>query len=201
MPIRQEQMLEQMQEARAAHIFGTQLRDMVLNYLSLIPARYPGNPAAAEIVNGLSLAVRMLPQPDDRVTFDNERYYQRHARANANFRAIQEQKRRARGVPTQEQAIAMLHARNAIIRGGGEITQTYEQFNAQMPVPSRKRKGKPETIMPRDYDDDAPLEFETADDMPQDIIPKENLVSGLDIPAEPDDNNGLLNEEPKDDNH
>lgn len=195
MPIRQEQMLEQMKEARAAHQSLRQLHDLVTNYLAMLPSRYPNDKTAAEIANGLGYAVRLHPIPDDRITFDNERYYNRHARANSEFRKVQEMKRRARGVPTQDEAIAMLHARNAIIREGGEIVQTYAEFN-QGPhkrAPAGKGK-KQETIFPRDDPNDPELEFETLSpiaNLPAGAVAiidplagENNLQEGIDTPAE-----------------
>lgn len=177
MPIRQEQILEQMKEARAAHQSLRQLHDLVTNYLAMLPSRYPNDKTAGEIANGLSYAVRLHPIPDDRITFDNERYYNRHARANSEFRKVQEMKRRAQGIPTQDEAIAMLHARNAIIREGGEIAQTYAQFNQgpreRKRAPAGKGK-KQETIFPRDDPDDPELEFETLEE----LAPIANLPTG-----------------------
>lgn len=182
MPIRQEQMLEQMQEARLAHTYGRRLRELVQNYISLLPSRYPNNPAVQEIIEGLGYAVKLLNLPDDRVTWDNERYYARHARMNSKYRARQEMERRARGIPTREEAIVTLHAQNEL-RSQGLLPETYEEFNRggrKAPSVPFSRAARPatttrqKTIMPRDYDDDPELEFET----PEELAPIANLPAG-----------------------
>lgn len=200
MPIRQEQMIELMNESRAIHTYARKLQHMVLEYLSLLQSRYPDQPLAGEIANGLGYAVRLLSMPDDRITFDNERYYKRHAKANENFRKLQEFQRRAKGVPTQEEAIAMLHARNTIIRAGGEVVPTYAQFN-EGPKPerrTRKKKSTPEVIFPHDDPDDLPLEFETLADMPQPVgIFDSGPKISIDPGDEPCDTDEPATEEPK----
>lgn len=207
MPITQEKMLEQIEAARDHYEYGTQLYQAVLQYLQMLPSRYPQSKEVEEIINGLGYAVQSIPRIDDRVTYINEQYYKRFARINSKYRKRQELHRRQKGVPTREEALAMLHAKNELRAGGFAFPQTYEEFNRQgqpsfAPKVKKPRADKKEIIWPRDHPDDKELEFDTVEDLaPFANIPApkdaENLSTGLDLQPIAEDDSGPTNEEPK----
>ena len=157
MPLTQEQMIEQMQEARANHQEMRALRDLILNYTEHCLKTYPANAELCESMCALAYTVRLRPIPDDRVTFLNERYYTRFASRNAKAKQ-----------------------RQTLIRAG-LIVPRAQSASATRDMPSRQKGPAP--IFPRDYPDDAPLEFDSMPDLttPASGSQEENLFTGLNI--------------------
>ena len=146
MPLTQEQMVEQMQESRANHDEMIALRHLILNYIEHLQKAYPNNAELQESMSALSYTIRLRAIPDDRATYMNERYYARFGKRNAKAKQ-----------------------RQALIRAGVIVPRAQS-------TAFRDRKKGPEPLLPRDYPDDAPLEFETLDELPK---PKDtNLALG-----------------------
>jgi hypothetical protein len=154
MPLTQEQMIEQMQEARANHQEMRALRDLILNYAEHCLKTYPANAELCESMRALAYTVRLRAIPDDRVTFLNERYYARFASRNAKAKQRQ----------------TLIRAGLIVPRAGNSVTRD---------MPSRQ-KGPP-PIFPKDYPDDAPLEFDSMSDLPARESQEEKFLSGLQI--------------------
>lgn len=176
MPLTQEQMIEQMQEARANHAEMKALRTLILNYADHAQRTYPKNLELCESMSALAYTVRLRPIPDDRVTFLNERYYARFASRNAKAKQ-----------------------RQTLIRAGLIVPRAQ---SATREMPSRQKGPAP--IFPRDYPDDAPIEFDSMPDLttPASESQQENLFTGLNISldesGESSDTANLPdNEEPK----
>lgn len=165
MPLTQEQMLEQVQESRANHAEMKALRTLVLNYAEHVQRTYPRNLELQETMSALCMTIRLRPVPDDRATYMNEKYYARFGRRNAKAKQ-----------------------RQALIRAGVIIPRergTYATKSGGMADPDSTFRNNPgktyerkAPIFPRDYPDDAPLEFETLDDLPK---PEGNFASGPNI--------------------
>lgn len=165
MPIRQEDMIAQMQEARAAHQYGRGLRDMMLNYFDMAQRRFAANTELCDAITALSYQVRNMPVPDDRTTYVNEQHYRKRAKINDAMRHRQEIARRMAGIPTQEEALAILHAKNALRRA--DLPADPDAYQPA-PIPNgladpflpRAKPSRPNIIFPRDDPDDLPLDFE-----------------------------------------
>lgn len=116
MPITQARMIEQMQEARAAHRAFVQLREQMLAICAGAKQRYHSNPDLQNVLDAIISHVNLLPTPTDRATYVNEHYYKRHQKHNTKVREKQEVARRMAGVPTVEEAMAILNGKNALRR-------------------------------------------------------------------------------------
>lgn len=160
MPITQASMIAQMQEARAAHQFGRKLRDQLLAMLTVASRRYPDDARVQEVLTTFIYHLRNAQPPDDRVTWLNEHHYRRRAKQNDEMRERQEIARRMAGVPTREEAMAILLAKNELRRANLPATPSDYIMQAAPKTGAMIR-------MPRDYPDDAPLEFETLDELPK----------------------------------
>jgi hypothetical protein len=190
MPITQEQMIKQMQEARANHQEMKALRELILNYIGHLRTQYPQNNELGEAMSALEITVRMRPIPDDRETYMNEQYYTRFASRNADAKERQRLVRAGVIQPRERNFHKRKTRRN--------IPDEYA-FRDEPAQPYGRGKAP---IMPRDDPDDAELEFET----PEELAPIANLPAGaladplagennsqdgVDIPADlPDDSNG-----------
>jgi hypothetical protein len=149
MPLTQEQMIEQMQESRANHAEMIALRSLILNYIDHLQKAYPNNTELQESMYALNYTIRLRPVPDDRATYMNERYYARFGKRNATAKQ-----------------------RQAMIRAGVIMPRKRAGYRTKSGGQAYERQ---DAIMPREYPDDKPLEFETLDDLPK---PKdENLTS------------------------
>jgi hypothetical protein len=187
MPITQASMIAQMQEARAAHQYGRKLRNQLLAMLSVASRRYPDDTKVQEILTTFIYHLRNSEPPDDRVTWMNEHHYRRRAKQNDETRERQEIMRRMAGVPTKEEAMAILLAKNELRRANLPATPS----DYILPQIQAAPKTGPRIQMPRDYPDDSPLEF---DSIPYPTTPgsesqEENLFTGpkisLDLSEEP----------------
>lgn len=198
MPITQARMIEQMQEARAAHRAFTQLREQMLAICAGAKQRFYNNPDLQNVLDAIISHVNLLPTPTDRATYVNERHYERHQKRNEEVRKSQEVARRMVGVPTVEEAMAILNGKNALRRADLPTSPTAympESGDAMPTFPAGKSDqerraeellaGDPFTtqahkpscagiIFPRDDPDDPPLEFET----PAELAPIANLPTG-----------------------
>lgn len=182
MPITQEKMLTQVQEARAMHRALIALRDGLMSYCANAKERYRGNTDLQEVLTTIALTVEHHHIPDDRETYINERHYSRRAKWNTKARRTQEQQRRAQGIPTMEEYLAWKKRENRdrrdlersdpyfteFVHPEGETT-TFQSYN---PIRERKASApreptRPAIIFPRDHPDDKPLEFETLDELPK----------------------------------
>lgn len=166
MPLTQAQMIEQMQESRANHQEMKALRTLILNYIGHLQATYPKNQELMESMSALSITIQMRTIPDDRATYMNEKYYARFAKRNA----------------TAKQRQAMIRAGVIIPRARG----TYQNKDGGIADPDvgfRNNPGKTHVrqapIMPRDYPDDKPLEFETVAELPKPQAPQAPLQEKL----------------------
>lgn len=198
MPITQARMIEQMQEARAAHRAFCQLREQVLAICSGAKQRYYNDPNVQNVLDAIISHVNLHPTPTDRATYVNERHYERHQKRNEEVRKSQEIARRMAGVPTVEEAMAILHGKNALRRADLPTNPAFylpDTANAMPVFPSGKSdqerraeellagdpfaapQAKPSRsgiIFPRDDPDDPELEFET----PEELAPIANLPAG-----------------------
>lgn len=141
MPITQERMIEQMQEARAAHRAFMQLREQMLAICAGAKQRYYNNPDLQNVLDAIISHVNLLPTPTDRATYVNEHHYKRHQKHNAKVRERQEVARRMVGVPTVEEAMAILHGKNALRRADlptSPAFYTSESDNAMPAFPAGK---------------------------------------------------------------
>lgn len=253
MPITQQQVIDLMQESRANltayHTFCHQL----LDYIAQAKSRFYAN---EELLNSLSYVEYLLktnPPMVDKWTERNEYNYRSVVRKkNSKLRERLESKRRANGIPTAEEAIAILQGKNALRRAGlptdpreymgerehllenivgiEEVQQLnairkserdYQKFSAEHfhstpsdlkftleeePMPyEQAASSREKIIMPRVFEDDKELEFETLEE----LVPIANLPTGavdaiidplagennsqerIDIPADlPDDSIG-----------
>lgn len=132
MPITQDQMLEQMHEARAAHAEMLALRNIVLNYANHVKKTYPNNDDVQQTMTALEYTVSIRPIPTDRATYVNEKYYARFAKRNASAKQ-----------------------RQALIRAGAYTERPRKYRKRGQPGIDREA-----VIMPREYPDDKPLEME-----------------------------------------
>jgi len=166
MPITQAQMIAQMQEARAAHSAFLQLREHVFAICQGAKTRHYNNPELLSVLDALAATTQLLPIPDDRQTFLNEHHYRRAQKHNARQRQRQEVARRMAGVPTQEEALAILHAKNALRRADLPTEPADYQQPATIPngladlFSPPAKPSRPNIIFPRDDPDDKPLDFE-----------------------------------------
>ncbi len=193
MPITQENMIKQMQEARAAFAANTRIRQGLLAYCTNAKERYPENSDVQEILTTIIFTIQHDPMPDDRETYFNERHYSRRAKWNVKAKRTQERERRRQGIPTMEEHLARKKAQNSALRQeqltdpyytemihpGGETShvQSYRpivrkgQSTPRIPLetkPERPRSpNQPKTKFPREYPEDQELEFE--------ILPEEGL--------------------------
>jgi hypothetical protein len=194
MPITQARMIEQMQEARAAHTAFRQLREQVLAICAGAKSRYYNNPDLQNVLDALISHVGLLPTPTDQATYFNERHYQRHQKHNTKTRERQEVARRMAGVPTVEEAMAILHGKNALRRadlptspaaysdnhaplvpvGKSDQERRAEELLAADPFTAPAKPSRAGIILPRDDPDDPELEFET----PEELAPIANLPTG-----------------------
>lgn len=199
MPITQARMIEQMQEARTAHRAFTQLREQMLAICAGAKSRYHNNPDLQNVLDAIISHVNLLPTPPDRATYVNEHHYKRHQKHNTKVREKQEVARRMAGVPTVEEAMAILHAKNALRRADlstDSASYTPESDNAMPAFPVGKsdqerraeelltgdpfampaaKPSRPGIIFPRDDPNDPELEFET----PEELAPIANLPTGV----------------------
>ena len=182
MPITQEKMLLQIQEARAMHRALLALREGLIAYCQSAKERYRDNTQLQEVLTTIALTAQHHHIPDDRETYINERHYSRRAKWNTKARRQQEQQRRAKGIPTMEEHLRDKKRGNRDLRDmqmsdphyvefvhpEGETTtfQSYNPIRDRSPSASAAPK-RPATIFPRDHPDDKPLEFETLDDLPK----------------------------------
>lgn len=182
MPITQEKMLIQVQEARAMHRALIALRDGLMSYCANAKERYRTNAELQEVLTTISLTAEYHHIPDDRETYINERHYSKRAKWNTKARRTQEQQRRARGIPTMEEHLRDKKRDNRDLRDmqmtdphytefvhpDGETTtfQSYNPIRDRQPVGAKVPK-RPAIIFPRDHPDDKPLEFETLEELPK----------------------------------
>lgn len=198
MPITQERMIEQMQEARAAHRAFMQLREQMLAICAGAKSRYYNNPDLQNVLDAIISHVNLLPTPTDRATYVNEHHYKRHQKHNTKVRERQEVARRMAGVPTVEEAMAILHAKNALRRADLPTSPAFYSTDSDNPMPAfpagksdQERRAeellandpfttpaaKPSRagiIFPRDDPDDPELDFETLEE----LAPIANLPVG-----------------------
>ena len=167
MPITQATMIELMNESRAAIQGNKELRHTLLQYLASAKDRYSTNRDLVEVIVSTMAIINMHPYPDDRVTFKNEWHYKRVGGANNTNRERQRTARRMAGVLTQEESMERLALLNAARRSGGMPSQTYKEFNQEVEPKITRQKKDIQIKMPREFDEDKPLEFETLDDMPK----------------------------------
>ena len=179
MPITQEQMIEQMQEARANHAEMKAVRTLVLNYINHVKETYPGNGELQESMTALSYTIQMRPVPDDRATYMNERYYARFAKRNARAKE-----------------------RQTLIRKGIFESQP-RRYKKRKTGDSSEFVGRgPAPIFPREHPDDAPLVFDSVPNLtiPESGSQEENLFTGLNISLDETSsscNDDFKKEEPK----
>lgn len=190
MPITQKAIMDQMQEARAAHTYGRQLRDQMLAMLAVASRKYVSNETVQEVLTVFVYHLRNAPPPDDRVTWLNEHHYRRVAKRNNEMRERQDIQRRMAGVPTKEEAIAILLAKNELRRANLPVDPS-DYILPQIQPAAAKTGVRP--IMPRNDPDDAPLEFDlppgaTIDLGGPKLLDENNLLTGVDIPTSTDDN-------------
>lgn len=154
MPLTQDQMIEQMQESRANHAEMKALRALVLNYCDHCQRTYPKNQELLTSLGALATTIQMRPIPDDRATYMNEKYYARFAKRNAKAKQRQ----------------VMIRAGVIIPRNRGRYLNK-EGGMSDPDIGFRDQPGKiyerHAPILPRDYPDDKPLEFETLDELPK----------------------------------
>lgn len=151
MPITQQTVINLMQESRRAHQYGRQLRDHVITYFSQVIDRYPNNAELQEVVRTMLYLVQNNQPPDDRETWTNEHHYRRHAKRNDGLRKRQEVIRRMAGIPTQEEALAILHAKNELRRA--DLPTSAEDYKSA-PQTNVPRASRPNLIVPTDVDQD-----------------------------------------------
>ena len=177
MPIRQTQLIEQMQEARAVHQYARALREQVLAYVGHAKAHYVHNAELHTALQSLADAIALAPAPDDRITWQNERHYSRHAKRNDILRERQEIARRMAGVPTLDESLAVLHAKNVLRQ---------PLARADQPIAARSAASTRATI-PNDTGEPA-LEFDLPESLPGDnsLLPALDIAPllGDDIPEE-----------------
>lgn len=204
MPITQATVIELMRESRANIQIHKQMKEGLLAYLEEAKARYYNQPELHKILNGVVDFINYQPQVDDRATYKNEHHYRRAAKVNDKQRERQASVRRAKGVPTVEEALVILNARNALRRADlptqpavyksdQELRAEYllanpgalsdDPFANYSPEPERKATpSRPGIIFPRDDPDDPELEFET----PEELTPIANLPTGaVDVIIDP----------------
>ena len=155
MPLTQEQMLEQVQESRANHAEMKALRTLILNYAEHVLRTYPKNLELQETFSALCMTIRLRPVPDDRATYMNEKYYARFGRRNAKAKQRQALIRAGVIIPRERGP-----CRN---KDGGTSDPDEGAFRNQ-PGKTWLRQAP---IFPREYPDDAPLEFESLDELPK----------------------------------
>ena len=181
MPITQDQMIAQMQESRAALQCQQRLRDSIRAYVVNARERNGGKSKELdETLYAILLLIDQEPIPSQHVTYYNERYYQRRAKANNKSRVNQEQMRRAKGIRTREE-----YNRDKGNLDNVSREMKRELFAHAMPTPGeliptyqeRKAASGPKPIMPRDFADDKDLEFDTPIASPDDI--QNNFAMGL----------------------
>lgn len=206
MPITQARMIEQMQEARAAHRAFTNLRENILAICAGAKQRYYSNADLLNVLDAMIAHVNLTPTPQDRATYVNERHYARHQKHNEDGRKKQEVARRMAGVPTVQEAMAILHGKNALRRADLPTSPAFytDDLNVEMSTiplgrsdqerraeellagdPFATPTAKPSRagiIFPRDDPDDPELEFET----PEELAPIANLPTGaVDVIIDP----------------
>lgn len=164
MPITQARMIAQMQEARAAHNAFVQLRETIFAIAAGAKQRHYANAELQEVLDALVATIKLQPSPDDRQTFLNEHHYRRAKRHNVRQQERQEIARRMAGVPTADEALAILHAKNALRRAdlpadpdAYQPAPIAEGLADPFTAPTASRPG---IIFPRDDPDDKPLDFE-----------------------------------------
>lgn len=166
MPITQARMIAQMQEARAAHTAFTQLRETVFAIAAGAKQRHYANAELRDVLDAMVATIQLQPTPDDRQTFLNEHHYRRAKRHNVRQQERQEIARRMAGVPTQDEALAILHAKNALRRA--DLPTSPDAYRQPAPIPegladpftAPRKPSRPGIIFPRDDPDDLPLDFE-----------------------------------------
>lgn len=119
MPITQQQVIDLMQESRGNIQNNRELCSKLTDYITQAKARFYAN---EELINSLSFIEYLLktnPPMVDKWTERNEyRYRSAARRRNDKLRERLESKRRAVGIPTAEEANAILQAKNALRRAG-----------------------------------------------------------------------------------
>lgn len=178
MPITQDQMIEQMKEARANHQEMKALRELILNYIGHLRVQYPKNNELSEAMTALEYTVRMRPVPDDRATYMNEKYYARFGSRNADAK---ERQRLVRA------GVIQPRERNFHKRKTRRSLPDEFAFRDQPAQPHTRGKAP---IFPHDDPGDPELEFETLEE----LAPIANLPTGavdviIDPLAAPDENN------------
>ena len=156
MPITQATMVELMRESRAAIQNNLALRNTLQEYVAFAKQRYRQNLDLVEVLVAIETMVRMHPEASDKATYRAEYHYRRVGKHNDKMRLKQEASRRNAGVPTQDESLDALHAANArrLSSGVNLSKAAYAKFNQGV-------------ILPREYPDDKPLEFETLADLPK----------------------------------
>lgn len=209
MPITQQSIIELMKEARAHERYGTGLRNFIFSYFENVASRYPNNKELIEVFRSLVYQVRIIEKPDDRCIWKNEHHYGRKAKVNDRMRERQTIARRMAGVPTADEALAILQARNELRRMGLPTTNEFSErpkildgisdpfaaightpeliptYRERPPAPSR-----PDLIIPDDTDE-PPLEFDLP---PGATLGENNLNIPLDMGQAPSEDDGPLNE-------
>jgi hypothetical protein len=159
-------MIAQMQEARAAHNAFTQLRETIFAIAAGAKQRHYANAELCDVLDAMVATIQLQPSPDDRQTFLNEHHYRRAKKHNVRQQERQEIARRMAGVPTSDEALAILHAKNALRRADlptspdAYITPKADPSALPDPFAAPAKPSRPNIIFPRDDPDDLPLDFE-----------------------------------------
>lgn len=149
MPITQDRMLVQIQEARHAFTFARDLRDMVRETLERLVTNGPIAGDWATAINALRMNVDLMKPPTDRETYRNEFHYNSVRKRNQTSKERATAKRRERGALPQPLAMERLNAMNAARRRGNASPNdfaAYRAFNAQH-QPSLPSAPKPKSVL------------------------------------------------------
>jgi len=185
MPITQEKMIEQIKESRAAHNAVRQQREQLIAICDGAKQRYYNNRELFNVLDAIVDHMKLTPIPDDRATYLNEQHYRRAMKGNVKMRKRQEIARRMAGIPTQDEALAILHAKNALRRIDlptdaesyanvpmptfpnvkSDQERRAEELLASDPFTTPAKPSRPGIIFPRDDPDDPELEFETQEEL------------------------------------
>lgn len=217
MPITQAQVIELMKESRGNLTLHHQLVHTMREYFANARARYHQNVQLCEVLNATEALIDLSPQMKESATWKNEYHYRKVARMNDKQRQRQEVIRRMAGVPTREEALVILNAKNELRRAdlptdlteyqraipadaiSAPFAKSLPEITPEMIPVYVERKATPlgqKIIFPRDDPDDKELEFDLPPTATLDIggpklLDENNLQSGIDIPAELlDDDNG-----------
>lgn len=136
MPITQKQLLDLLHESRANLQAHNSLMHSLTEYMGNAKQRFYNNPDLHTVLAHLQEMLRYSKPMQDIETLRNEKYYsKKRIDFNAGLAAKAARARRAAGIPTVEEAMAILHAKNALRRAGlptnAESYQSQEERTAQ----------------------------------------------------------------------